>query len=38
MHKTVWQFEFTLKTLSDTSLKCSEEICEGVKAAWEPIE
>lgn len=35
---TDWDFEFSPETFSDTDLEFSVEICEAVKAAWEPSE
>mmetsp|Transcript_4350 Transcript_4350/g.4336 ORF Transcript_4350/g.4336 Transcript_4350/m.4336 type:complete len:575 (+) Transcript_4350:467-2191(+) len=33
---TIWDFEFSPETFSDTSLEFAVEICEAVKSAWEP--
>lgn len=33
---TEWQFEFSPETFSDTEPSFAAEICEAVKAAWEP--
>lgn len=35
---TVWDFEFSPETFSDTNLEFAVEICEAVKKAWEPSE
>lgn len=34
--KTHWSYEFSPETFSDTQLEYSLEVCEAVKAAWEP--
>lgn len=36
--KTNWQYEFSPETFSDTSMDFAVQICEAVKAAWEPSE
>ncbi|KAI2817240.1 hypothetical protein CBS147482_5834 [Aspergillus niger] len=36
MRKTEWTMEFTLENFQDTSVEFALEICEAVKAAWEP--
>lgn len=33
---TIWDFEFSPETFSDTSLEFAVEICEAVKSAWGP--
>lgn len=33
---TKWSFEFSPETFSDTDLDYAVEVCEAVKAAWEP--
>ncbi|CUM67768.1 uncharacterized protein PRCAT00005473001 [Priceomyces carsonii] len=33
---TIWDFEFSPETFSDTDLEFSVQICEAVKEAWEP--
>ncbi|KAK6461143.1 alpha-isopropylmalate synthase [Scheffersomyces coipomensis] len=33
---TIWDFEFSPETFSDTNLDYAIEVCEAVKAAWEP--
>lgn len=33
---TNWQFEFSPETFSDTSPEFAVQVCEAVKAAWEP--
>ncbi|KAJ5819119.1 hypothetical protein N7474_004710 [Penicillium riverlandense] len=33
---TEWQFEFSPETFSDTEPEFAVEVCEAVKAAWEP--
>lgn len=35
---TEWQFEFSPETFSDTDPDFAIEVCEAVKAAWEPTE
>ncbi|KAL4799071.1 hypothetical protein BDV19DRAFT_355915 [Aspergillus venezuelensis] len=35
---TEWQFEFSPETFSDTEPEFAAEVCEAVKAAWEPTE
>ncbi|EGW32820.1 uncharacterized protein SPAPADRAFT_60164, partial [Spathaspora passalidarum NRRL Y-27907] len=35
---TDWDFEFSPETFSDTDLDYAVEVCEAVKAAWEPTE
>lgn len=35
---TQWQYEFSPETFSDTSPEFAIQICEAVKAAWEPTE
>ena len=35
---TSWQYEFSPETFSDTSPEFAVQICEAVKAAWEPTE
>lgn len=35
---TYWQYEFSPETFSDTSPEFVVQICEAVKAAWEPSE
>lgn len=35
---TYWQYEFSPETFSDTSPEFVIQICEAVKAAWEPTE
>lgn len=35
---TQWQYEFSPETFSDTSPEFAVQICEAVKAAWEPTE
>lgn len=34
--ETDWSFEFSPETFSDTDLDYAVEVCEAVKAAWEP--
>lgn len=34
--KTDWAFEFSPETFSDTDMEYALEVCEAVKAAWEP--
>lgn len=34
--RTQWQYEFSPETFSDTDPEFAVEICEAVKAAWEP--
>ncbi|KAL2858209.1 hypothetical protein BJX68DRAFT_262755 [Aspergillus pseudodeflectus] len=36
MAGTEWQFEFSPETFSDTEPEFAAEVCEAVKAAWEP--
>jgi 2-isopropylmalate synthase len=36
MAGTQWQFEFSPETFSDTEPEFAVEVCEAVKAAWEP--
>ncbi|CAD6587198.1 MAG: hypothetical protein ASARMPRED_003023 [Alectoria sarmentosa] len=36
--KTHWQYEFSPETFSDSNLDFVVQICEAVKAAWEPSE
>lgn len=36
--KTTWGFEFSPETFSDTDMDYAVEVCEAVKAAWEPTE
>lgn len=36
MAGTEWQFEFSPETFSDTEPAFAAEVCEAVKAAWEP--
>lgn len=38
MAGTEWQFEFSPETFSDTEPEFAAEVCEAVKAAWEPTE
>ncbi|KAK4673964.1 hypothetical protein QC763_0019430 [Podospora pseudopauciseta] len=38
MRQTEWTLEFTPENFQDTSLEFALEICEAVKAAWEPTE
>ncbi|KAK4171231.1 putative 2-isopropylmalate synthase [Triangularia setosa] len=38
MRQTAWTLEFTPENFQDTSLEFALEICEAVKAAWEPME
>ncbi|KAM9937449.1 hypothetical protein OXX80_003018 [Metschnikowia pulcherrima] len=35
-HGTVWDFEFSPETFSDTDLSFALEVCEAVKEAWSP--
>lgn len=35
---TEWQFEFSPETFSDTEPDFAAQVCEAVKAAWEPTE
>lgn len=35
---TEWAFEFSPETFSDTNMDYAIEVCEAVKAAWEPTE
>lgn len=35
---TKWQYEFSPETFSDTSPEFAVQVCEAVKAAWEPTE
>ncbi|GKZ16722.1 hypothetical protein AbraIFM66951_008622 [Aspergillus brasiliensis] len=35
---TEWHFEFSPETFSDTEPEFAAEVCEAVKAAWEPTE
>ncbi|KAJ5157994.1 Aldolase-type TIM barrel [Penicillium coprophilum] len=35
---TDWQFEFSPETFSDTEPEFAVEVCQAVKAAWEPTE
>ncbi|KAL4809186.1 2-isopropylmalate synthase [Aspergillus unguis] len=35
---TQWQFEFSPETFSDTEPEFAAQVCEAVKAAWEPTE
>lgn len=35
---TQWGFEFSPETFSDTNMDYALEVCEAVKAAWEPTE
>lgn len=37
-HGTVWDFEFSPETFSDTHLSFALEVCEAVKEAWGPTE
>ncbi|VEU23539.1 DEKNAAC104657 [Brettanomyces naardenensis] len=36
MRDTYWQFEFSPETFSDTDPNYALDVCESVKAAWEP--
>lgn len=36
LKETDWAFEFSPETFSDTNLDYAVEVCEAVKAAWEP--
>lgn len=38
MAGTEWQFEFSPETFSDTEPEFAAEVCQAVKAAWEPTE
>ena len=38
MAGTEWQFEFSPETFSDTEPEFAVQVCEAVKAAWEPDE
>ena len=35
---TRWSYQFSPETFSDTPVEFAVEICEAVKAAWEPTE
>ncbi|OBA19556.1 2-isopropylmalate synthase [Metschnikowia bicuspidata var. bicuspidata NRRL YB-4993] len=37
-HGTVWDFEFSPETFSDTDLSFALKVCEAVKEAWGPTE